>query len=183
MITFNTADLCDENEDIKVAEPIFKSYGKYKKFSGRIRTVVAVNDNSYVKKLLEEKVNGDVMVIDGKGSTECALLGDNLATMGKNNGWVGFVINGYIRDVDIINNIDIGIKAIGSNPKKSVKKNIGNYRAVLNFSGISFKEGQYIYSDSDGIIVSDTNLTKDTNPNHSNSMVPYITTSCIKQYE
>ena len=79
MILFNTADICDENNNIQIGDPIFKSYGKNQKFCGMIRTVTAIEDNSYVKKLVEEKVDGDVMVVEGKASTKCALLGDNLA--------------------------------------------------------------------------------------------------------
>ena len=57
MILFNTADICDKNDDIQIGDPIFKSYGKNKKFHGMIRTVIAIEDNSYVKKLVEEKVD------------------------------------------------------------------------------------------------------------------------------
>ena len=78
MKQFNTADICDENDENQIAEPIFKSYGGNKKFYGKIRTVMAIEDNSFVKNLIEEKVDGDVMVIDGKGSTKCALLGLSL---------------------------------------------------------------------------------------------------------
>ena len=87
MIHFTTADLCDDNSNIQIAKPIFKLFGENKYFYGRIRTVSVLDDNSYVKKLVEEKVNGDVMVVDGKGSTKCALLGDNLARIACDNGW------------------------------------------------------------------------------------------------
>ena len=112
MSDFNTADLCDEYSKIKIADPIFNLYGKKKKFMGKIRTVIAIEDNSYVKELVNTKVDGDVMVIEGKGSTKCALLGDNLAKTASENGWSGFVINGYIRDSEIIRTISIGIKAL-----------------------------------------------------------------------
>ena len=84
MTRFTTADLCDDNANIQIAKPIFKLYGENKNFYGKIRTVSVLDDNSYVKKLVEEKVNGDVMVVDGKGSTKCALLGDNLARIACN---------------------------------------------------------------------------------------------------
>ena len=160
MISYNTADLCDKEENLQIADSIFKSFGKNKKFFGKIRTVVAVEDNSYVKKLVDMKVNGDVMVIDGKGSTKCALLGDNLAMLAYKNGWAGFVINGCIRDTEIINNIEIGIKALNSAPNKSKKENVGEYETNLNFANIIFEEGHYLYSDADGIVVSKNELVK-----------------------
>ena len=172
MINFNTADLCDENKDIQIAKPIFKTYGKNDKFFGKIRTVSVQDDNSYVKKLVQEKVNGDVMVIDGNASTNCALLGDNLARIAYENGWSGFIINGCIRDSEIINEISIGIKAINTIPIKSEKKDIGEYQKNLHFSDAIFKEGSYVFSDPDGIIISDKMILKELEI-LSNNNLPY----------
>ena len=153
MNDFYTADICDEYEDIQICENIFKSYGGKEKFKGKIRTVKAVEDNSYVKTLIDEKVNGDVMIIDGNGSKKCALLGDNLAKKATDNGWSGFIIYGCIRDSEIISTINIGIKALDTMPLKSEKKNIGEFGKDLRFANVLFKEGYYAYSDQDGIII------------------------------
>ena len=158
MSEFMTADLCDKHTNIEIAEPIFNLYGKKKKFMGKIRTVIAIEDNSYVKELVNTKVDGDVMVVEGKGSTKCALLGDNLAKIASENGWAGFVINGCIRDSEIINTIPIGIKALNTMPKKSNKNNVGEFKKDLNFAGVLFREGYFLYSDSDGIIISKEKL-------------------------
>ena len=158
MILFNTADICDENDDVQIGDPIFKSYGKNKKFHGMIRTVIAIEDNSYVKKLVEEKVDGDVMVVEGKASTKCALLGDNLAIKAFENGWSGFIINGCIRDSDVIETIDIGVFALSSIPIKSVKKGLGDTNVSLNFMGVTFNPGEYVYADQDGIVISKKEL-------------------------
>tara|TARA_B100000953_G_scaffold279137_1_gene255054 strand:+ start:577 stop:1056 length:480 start_codon:yes stop_codon:yes gene_type:complete len=158
MSEFTTADLCDEDTNIQIAEPIFNLYGEKKKFMGKIRTVIAIEDNSYVKELVNTKVDGDVMVIEGKGSTKCALLGDNLAKKASENGWSGFVINGCIRDSEIISSIPIGIKALNAMPKKSNKNNAGEFKKDLNFAGVLFQEGDFLYSDSDGIIISKERL-------------------------
>ena len=100
-----------------------------------------------------EKVNGDVMIIDGNGSKKCALLGDNLAKKATDNGWSGFIIYGCIRDSEIISTINIGIKALDTMPLKSEKKNIGEFGKDLSFANVLFKEGYYAYSDQDGIII------------------------------
>ena len=183
MKIFNTADLCDDNQDIQIAEPIFKSYGQRKKFFGKIRTVEALDDNSYVKRLVEEKVNGDVMVIDGRGSKKCALLGDNLARIAADNGWAGFIINGCIRDSEIISTIDIGIKAINVMPNKSQKKDQGDYKKILSFANVIFKEGDYTYSDSDGIIISKNLLFRDDLNKSENSIIPYKLAIYTKTYK
>ena len=63
-----------------------------------------------------------------------------------------------IRDSDVIANIDIGVLALSTKPVKSVKKGIGDENIDLEFMGVTFKPGDYIYADSDGIIISKTEL-------------------------
>ena len=69
------------------------------------------------------------------------------------NGWSGFIINGCIRDSEIVSTINIGIKALGTMPLKSEKKNVGEFGKDLKFANVLFKEGYYAYSDQDGIII------------------------------
>ena len=157
MNKFNTADLCDDHSLI-IAKPIFKSYGSRTHCFGKIKTVEAIEDNSYVKKLLEEDGSGYVMVVDGRGSEKCALVGDNLAALGAKNNWSGIIVNGCIRDSMEINNIGISIKAINLVPNKSEKKDIGKYGLDLNFAGVIFKENDFLYSDPDGIVISPTKI-------------------------
>mgnify|MGYP006092982909 FL=1 len=159
MTKYNTADICDQY-DVLIADPIFNLYGGNSNFSGKIRTVIAVNDNSFVRELLEEKVDGHVMVVDGKGSMKCALLGDNLAAKAFENGWSGFIINGCIRDSAIINKISIGVKALNTVPNKSIKNNVGEYGTDIMIANATFKEGEFVYSDEDGIVISKTELLK-----------------------
>ena len=157
MNKFNTADLCDDHSLI-IAKPIFKSYGSRTHCFGKIKTVEAIEDNSYVKKLLQEDGSGYVMVVDGRGSEKCALVGDNLAALGAKNNWSGIIVNGCIRDSMEINNISISIKAINLVPNKSEKKDIGKYGLDLNFAGVIFKENDFLYSDPDGIVISPTKI-------------------------
>ena len=157
MNNFNTADLCDDHSLI-IAKPIFKSYGSRTHCFGKIKTVEAIEDNSYVKRLLQEDGSGCVMVVDGRGSEKCALVGDNLAALGAKNNWSGIIVNGCIRDSMEINNIGISIKAINLVPNKSEKKDIGKYGLDLNFAGVIFNENDFLYSDPDGIVISPTKI-------------------------
>ena len=157
MNNFNTADLCDDHSLI-IAKPIFKSYGYRTHCFGKIKTVEAIEDNSYVKRLLQEDGSGCVMVVDGRGSEKCALVGDNLAALGAKNNWSGIIVNGCIRDSIEINNIGISIKAVNLVPNKSEKKDIGKYGLDLNFAGVIFKENDFLYSDPDGIVISPTKI-------------------------
>jgi len=154
-MSFATADLYDEHADkVQVALSIFKDFGGKKKFHGQISTVRVFEDNSLVRTALEEQGIGKVLVVDGGESLRCALIGDLLAKLGKDNGWQGIVVSGCIRDSAVIAMIDIGIKALNTNPRKSVKKGAGERDIPLAFAGVTFKPGDYIYADEDGILVS-----------------------------
>jgi regulator of ribonuclease activity A len=154
-MTFATADLYDAHgEKLQVARPLLKDYGGRKKFHGRIATVKAYEDNSLVRSALEEKGHGKVLVVDGGGSLRCALVGDMLAQLGKDNGWTGMIVFGCIRDSVVIGAIDIGVKALSTSPRKSVKKGAGERDVPVTFADVTFKPGDYLYADEDGILIS-----------------------------
>ena len=87
-----------------------------------------------------------------------ALLGDNLAQAAINNSWSGVVINGCIRDSEEIAKMNIGVKALATIPRKTIKKNQGSRDVVIEFGGATFKPGEYLYADMDGIVVSKAKL-------------------------
>ena len=158
-MTFATADLYDEHGDkLQVALPMFNDYGGKKIFHGAISTVKVHEDNSLVRQALEENGENKVLVIDGGESMRCALVGDMLAQLGKENGWLGIVVSGCIRDSAVIATIDIGVKALGTNPRKSVKKGAGDRDIPVTFAGITFIPGHYLYADQDGILISEEKL-------------------------
>ena len=148
-------DLCDEFGDaVQVVAPMFRNYGGRKSFGGEIVTLKCHEDNSLVAAQAEENGRGKVLVVDGGGSMRCALLGDNLAGKAVENGWEGMVIYGCIRDVDQIATIDLGVQALATNPRRSIKRNSGLLNEVLNFGGVSFVPGHFLYADNNGVIVS-----------------------------
>ncbi|MEQ9322012.1 MAG: ribonuclease E activity regulator RraA [Polyangiaceae bacterium] len=148
-----TADICDDHPDVQVTDPIFRDYGKTVTFSGAISTLALFEDNTLVREALEQPGEGRVLVIDGGGSTRCALVGDRLATLAKDNGWAGIVVYGCIRDSGIIAGIDVGLKAMGTTPRKSVKRGEGQRDVPVTFAGVRFEPGAYLYADADGVVV------------------------------
>ena len=158
-MSYQTADLCDENTGVKVAEPIFQHYGAKASFGGEIVTVKVHEDNVLVKSTLQEQGHGKVLVVDGGASLRCALVGDIIAQMATDNGWEGIIVYGCIRDSAVIAGINIGIKALNTHPLKSVKHGRGDTNIPVTFAGITFFPGQFIYADSDGVIISETALT------------------------
>jgi len=153
-----TPDLCDEFPEVLVAEPGFNNYGGNKAFGGEIVTVKCFEDNSVVKEQVGLPGHGRVMVVDGGASKRHALLGDMLAEKAASNGWAGLIIYGCIRDVDEIGNTPLGVQALGTFPRKSEKRGLGDLNVPVTFHGVTFHPGQYVYADNNGIIVSEKPL-------------------------
>lgn len=151
-----TSDLCDQYADIlQVAKPIgLNDYGGKKNFHGKIETVKCYENNPMVRDALSHDGKGKVLVIDGGGSLKCALLGDMIGEMALNNLWSGIIVFGCIRDSVALSKLNIGVKALNTNPMKSRKENKGEKNISVHFAGIDFNPGEYVYCDEDGIVVS-----------------------------
>jgi RraA family protein len=160
MALVTTAEVCDANSqliisgELRALQPIFQIYGRRQVFSGPIVTLKVL-----VRQFLEEKGNGRVLVVDGGGSLRCAILGGNPVVQAQNNGWAGIVVNGCIRDVDEINGCDIGVRALASHPMKANKKGMGEKNVPVTFAGTRICDGEWLYADTDGILISPTELS------------------------
>ena len=149
-----TADLVDElGSDAASCDLQFRQFGGRAVFAGRISTVRCFEDNALLKAVLSEPGEGRVLVIDGAGSLHSALVGDVIAGLGQSHGWAGIIVNGAVRDAATLRTIDIGIKALGTNPRKSTKTGDGDRDVVVELGGIRFAPGDLAYSDDDGIVV------------------------------
>ncbi|MGL4306277.1 MAG: ribonuclease E activity regulator RraA, partial [Mycobacteriaceae bacterium] len=106
-----------------------------------------------LKSVLSEPSEGGVLVIDGGGSVHTALVGDVIAELGRSNGWSGIIVNGAIRDAGMLRTMDFGVKALGTNPRKSTKTGAGERNQPVDLGGITFTPGHILYSDEDGVVV------------------------------
>ena len=158
-MSIKTADLCDEHiERLQVAEDIFNDFGGRKTFNGEMVTVKVFEDNTFVRIALEADGTGKVLVVDGGGSLRCALVGGLIGALAKKNNWNGIVVFGCIRDSEEIAGIDVGVKAIGTCPVKSVKRNEGQTNIPVRFAGVNFIAGHFLYADEDGLVLSEKAL-------------------------
>ena len=149
-----TADLVDEiGPDVRSCDLQLRQFGGRSQFAGRITTVKCFEDNALLKSVLSEPGNGGVLVIDGDGSLHAALVGDVIAGLGVANGWAGIIINGAVRDAATLRTLDIGVKALGTNPRKSSKSGEGQRDVPVEFGGVEFTPGDIAHSDDDGIVV------------------------------
>ena len=156
---FTTADLCDDHGDVvQVAEPLFADYGFRKAFFGQVTTVAAPRDNGLIAEAIEETGLGRVLVVEGDGALDCALLGDRLAFLAYKHNWSGVVINGCVRDAGELESIDIGIKALGTCPRRSTRSGGGQRDVPVTFAGVEFRPDEWLYADEDGILVAPDRL-------------------------
>ena len=152
--TVNTADLYDERgEELSSISLQFQSLGGRSHFSGPVRTIRCFEDNGLVKSTLATPGNGAVLVVDGSGSLRTALMGDMIAASAVANGWAGVVINGAIRDRTALADMPLGVKALGSNPRKSSKTGAGETDVDLLVDGVTIRPGVMIWCDPDGILI------------------------------
>lgn len=149
-----TADLVDSiGPDVRSCDAQFRQLGGRAEFAGPISTVRCFQDNALLKSVLSEPGDGGILVIDGAGSLHTALVGDVIAELARSNGWAGLIINGAVRDSAALRGMDIGIKALGTNPRKSTKTGAGERDVEITLGGVTFVPGEIAYSDDDGIVV------------------------------
>lgn len=159
MPQWSTPDLCDAHPEVQVAEPLFRDFGGAQAFSGTIVTLRCPEDNSRVREQVEQAGTGKVLVIEAGGSLRHAMLGDMLAEKAVANGWSGVLVHGCVRDVEVLANLPLGIKALAAVPMKTEKRGLGEADVPVRFAGVSFVPGQWLYADANGVIVAEHALT------------------------
>ena len=159
-MNIQTADLCDDNRDKKIAvlSAKFKNYGGLKQFSGEIITVKLVKSNWLLLDMLKnENGEGKIVVVDNSEEF-FGVVGDKLLAFAKKNNWKAIILNGYVRDTDETKNIEVGLFAIGTCPLRNFEQTESSKNIELNFGGVTFNSGDYIYADNDGVIISKEKL-------------------------
>ncbi|STG51723.1 ribonuclease activity regulator protein RraA [Escherichia coli] len=153
---YDTSELCDiYQEDVNVVEPLFSNFGGRASFGGQIITVKCFEDNGLLYDLLEQNGRGRVLVVDGGGSVRRALVDAELARLAVQNEWEGLVIYGAVRQVDDLEELDIGIQAMAAIPVGAAGEGIGESDVRVNFGGVTFFSGDHLYADNTGIILSE----------------------------
>jgi regulator of ribonuclease activity A len=158
-IAFQTCDLCDAqkanaNGELRVLPPVFQHYGGLEKFAGTVATIKCFEDNTLVKQILDTPGDGRVLVVDGGGSLRRALVGGNLATAAARNAWAGILVFGCVRDVLELRATSVGVLALGLMPMPTEKRGEGQLGLAIEVAGIRVSEGDWLYADADGVVIS-----------------------------
>lgn len=152
---YNTSELCDYYADlIDVVEPVFCNFGGRSSFAGSVVTIKCFENLGLIIDTVEMDGIGKVLVIDGGGSARRALIDSSIAQCAAKNGWEGIVCHGSVRDVDALEDIDIGIQALVSIPVGASDQRVGEIDLAINFAGVTFLPDDHIYADNNGIILS-----------------------------
>ncbi len=144
-----------------VVEPIFSSFGGVNRFYGKVTTVKCFENNGLITDILEENGEGRVLLIDGGGAVRRALVDAELAQLAVDNGWEGIIVYGAVRQIQQLEEMDIGIHALAPIPVGADKQNIGEIDVPVNFGGVTFFPEDYVYADLTGIILSQEPLELD----------------------
>jgi regulator of ribonuclease activity A len=159
-MTLKTSDLCDACDEALPCALPFRGWGQRRAFAGNIRTLRVHEDIALMRDLVGSPGQGQVLVIDGGGSMVRAIFGDVMAGVASRNGWAGLVINGAIRDGLEIDGMDIGVKALGTVPKRGQRTGAGEVDVPVSFGGVTFTPGSRVVADDDGVIVLPHGLTE-----------------------
>lgn len=152
-MSFKTSDLCDACEEALPCVLPLRSWGLRRAFAGAIRTLRCHEDVALMREMVNQPGHGQVLVVDGGGSLARAIFGDVMATAVHRNGWAGLVLHGAIRDGVEIDAMDIGIKALGTAPKRGQRSGAGEVDVPVTFGGVTFVPGRRVVADDDGVIV------------------------------
>ncbi|NTV62993.1 MAG: ribonuclease E activity regulator RraA [Oscillochloris sp.] len=155
---WTTTDLCDAHDDVQVADPQLRHFGGNQRFTGQVTTLKLYEDNTLVRSVLEEPGAGRVLVVDGGGSLRCALVGGQIGALAARNGWAGVVVFGCVRDSAELAGQPVGMMALATHPRRSIKRGEGQRDLPVCFLGVRFHPGQQLYADDDGLIVAEAPL-------------------------
>jgi len=152
---YNTSELCDIYADmIDVVEPMFMNFGGKSSFGGQITTIKCFESLGLIEETLQQPGLGKVLLIDGGGSLRRALVDSDIAQMAFENEWEGIIVYGSIREVDQLDDINIGIQSLASIPVGADDSRTGEVDVAVNFGGVTFLPDDHVYADSTGIILS-----------------------------
>jgi 4-hydroxy-4-methyl-2-oxoglutarate aldolase len=113
---------------------------------------VRPGDNLMIHAAIALAQPGDVLVVDGKGDTTCALMGSIMITACRKLGLAGVVLDGAHRDSEEILALGFPVYSVGSNPNGPTKNVPGRINWPISCGGIAILPGDLIVGDGDGVV-------------------------------
>lgn len=161
----STSELSDIfNEKLEYLDPIFKSYGKKTKFSGSAVTLKCYDDIASIKTEVANFGKGKVLLIDGGGFQGAAVLDEIISSEAVESQWEGIIVYGNVRNSNKINDMNIGVKALGENLRIAKKREFDEKCFEIEIEGTKINYGDIILTDGDGIVIFKKNIVHETKP-------------------
>lgn len=152
-MTLRTADASDADDRLVPLCLPWRSFGGVPAFAGPVSTVRCRDDNGLVRAALTEPGEGRVLLVDGGGSLQTALVGDVLGGLAVGSGWAGIVVVGAVRDVVALRDLPLGVLALGAVPRRGARNGIGARDVPVVVAGVTCRPGCDLLADEDGVLV------------------------------
>ncbi|WP_321336910.1 RraA family protein [Breoghania sp.] len=132
------------------------------RMAGVARTVrTAPGDNVYIYKSFEEVQPGEILVIDGEGYKDRALIGEIMANIARSKGAGGVVLDGAIRDVEALKESDFPVFARAVSHLGPYKNGPGKLNVPVSIGGLVISPGDIVVGDADGIVAFSPDIAED----------------------
>jgi 4-hydroxy-4-methyl-2-oxoglutarate aldolase len=149
-----TTCISDAMDGLNNLHPAIKPLKEEYSIAGRAFTVkIPVGDNLAVLKAIREAKPGDILVVDAKGDPYRAIAGDFVVGMAQTLGIGGIVVDGVIRDIVGIKQLNFPVFCKGTTVAASGKAGIGEINVPISCGGMSINPGDIIVGDADGVVV------------------------------
>ena len=152
---FSTADLYDAQADeVGVIDLQFRCFGRHACFYGPIETLRVFEDHSAVRDAAALDGRGRVLVVDAGASLRIGVFGDRIGARAVERGWAGVVVVGAVRDSEALDQLDIGVRALGTTARRSSIEHPGERGVMLEIGGVTCEPGDWLYADRDAVLLS-----------------------------
>lgn len=148
-----TANLADALPEVSVLLGLAQRHTPTAAMCGPALTVrVAAGHNLLVQHAIDLARPGDVIVIDGAGDADRALIGEIMSRWAQRCGVAGFVIDGAVRDIHYMRQSPLPVYARHVSPRGPVKEAVGEIHGEAHVGGAVVRAGDLIVGDLDGVV-------------------------------
>ena len=148
------SNLCDSMGRAHNVSSALRPMHRGGKLCGPALTVrTAPGDNLLIHKAIDLALPGDVIVVDGGGFTEAALIGDIMTSYALTRHVAGFVIDGAVRDMDEISARDLPVYARAVSPRGPTREGPGEIYVAVSIGGTVVQPGDIVVGDADGLVI------------------------------
>ncbi|KWX62495.1 RraA family protein [Mycobacterium sp. NAZ190054] len=149
-----TANVADAMERLGALDARIKPVWSGAAVVGTAYTVwTRAGDNKVLHEALRLAAPGDVLVVNGEGDESRALLGELMGERAKVNGLAGFVVDGAVRDAEVLGEIQMPVFARAVTPAGPFKHGPGKLNGTVAVGGVAVAPGDLVLGDSDGVVI------------------------------